>query len=108
MRHEDFGKKNVRVVVISNDKLEASKKTQSENPHLIVVADEDQKLAKAIQVIHAGAKHGEDTNSPTTFIVDGTGTVRWWDRQGMFIARFSPDEVLAAIDKAGLQGPGAK
>jgi peroxiredoxin len=68
----------------------------------VVVADADQSLAKAVEVVHAGAgHHGEDTNAPTTFLVDGTGTVRWFARPERFITRLSPDDVLAAVDEAG-------
>ena len=57
-------------------------------------------MAKAIQVIHAGAGPGRtDTNAPTTFLVDGAGNVRWFFRPNDVLVRLSPDELLAAIDE---------
>jgi alkyl hydroperoxide reductase subunit AhpC len=98
-RHEDFAKRNVRVAVVSNDDQASASITQASHPHLLVVADTDQKLATALQVIHPGmGPGGTDTNAPTTFLVDGTGTVRWWFRPDRVIVRLSPDELLAAID----------
>ncbi len=99
-RHEDFAKRNVRVFVIANDDQETSAATQADFPHLFVVSDPKQEVAKAVQVLHPKASDlGEDTNAPTTFLVDASGKVRWLDRPGQVIARFSPDVVLAAIDE---------
>ena len=99
--HEEFAKRHVQVVVISNDKQSAAQATQADFPHLIVVSDADQSMAKSVQVIHAGAgPTGDDTNTPTTFLVDGTGQVRRLLRPQRFLARYSPEEVLAAIDEA--------
>ena len=98
--HEEFAKRNVRVVVISNDKPTTAQATQTDFPHLIVVSDSDQNMAKALQVIHSGAgATGDDTNAPTTFLVDADGTVRRMMRPQRVIARYSPQEVLTAIDE---------
>ncbi len=98
--HEEFAKRQVQVVVISNDKQSTAKTTQADFPHLIVVSDADQSMAKAVQVIQSGAgPTGDDTNAPTTFLVDGAGHVRRMLRPERFLARYSPEEVLAAIDE---------
>src|SRR5262245_60684582 len=98
--HAEFAARGVRVVVISNDDQEAARSTQADFPHLTVVADADESMARAIEVIHRGAgQHGEDTNAPTTLLVDGSGTVRWLRRPGNIMSRLSPQEVLAAIDE---------
>jgi peroxiredoxin len=98
--HAEFARRGVRVVVISNDNQSASQATQAAFPHLVVVSDADQHMAKAMQVIHPGAAlDGGDTNAPTTFLVDGDGYVRWLARPERFITRLSPGELLAAIDK---------
>ena len=100
--HEEFAKRNVKLFVISNDDQVTSRKTQADFPHLVVVSDADQNLAKVMQVIHPGAGPiGDDTNAPTTFLVDGTGHVRWNFRPSRFLVRLSPQELLAAIDQAG-------
>ena len=66
-----------------------------------MVADPQQNVARAMQVIHAGAAPGgADTNAPTTFLVDDDATVRAVLQKNRFIARLSPDELLAAIDAA--------
>jgi peroxiredoxin len=97
--HQEFASRNVRVVVVSNDDPSDAKKTQAEFPHLVVVSDAEQKLAKAMQVIHAGAgRHHDDTNAPTTFLLDGGGHVRGVFRSDYFLVRQSAAELLTAID----------
>lgn len=99
-QHAEFGRRGVQLFVISNDDLETAQATQKDFPHLIVVSDENQNLAKAIQVIHPGAgPTGDDTNAPTTFLVDGTGQVRWSFRPDRFLVRLSPGQLLDAMDK---------
>jgi alkyl hydroperoxide reductase subunit AhpC len=98
-QNAEFKKRNVRVVAVSNDDQITARETQKDFPGLVVVADTDQNLAKALEVIHPGAAvDGSDTNAPTTFLVDGAGTVRWLFRPGSFLERLSPRELLAAID----------
>src|ERR1700733_8636103 len=99
-QHADFDARRVRVVVISNDDHATAKLTQEDFPHLTVVADTSQSLANAVEVVHAlvGPKFS-DTNSPTTFLIDGAGYVRWVFRPDSFVVRLTPDELLEAIDK---------
>jgi peroxiredoxin len=100
-RHErQFADKHIRVVVVSNDDLETARMTQAEFPHLIVVADADQTIAKAMEVIHKGAgRDGSDTNAPTTFLIDGEGQVQWCFRPDRFIERLAADELLKSIER---------
>ena len=98
--HEEFAKRNARVVVVSLEDQEKAKATQAEFPHLVVVADAGRGLADALQVIQEkSAPDGGDTAAPTTIILDSNGTVRWTHRPERFLTRLSPDEVLAALDE---------
>ena len=100
-RHEEFAKRNVRVLAISNDNQETAKLSQAKMPHVTFVADAQQTMAKAIQVIDAGkGPKWTDTNAPTTFLIDGAGKVRWMFRADNFVERADPDVIFAAIDKA--------
>jgi peroxiredoxin len=98
--YRQFAERHVRVMTVSNDGLDEARKTQAQFPHLVVVSDAQQNMAKALQVIHAGAgRDGQDTNAPTTFLIDGRGQVRWFFRPERFIVRLSADELLKAIDR---------
>ena len=97
-RHADFDK--VRVVAISQDDLENSKKTQGAFPHLQIVSDAKHNMGDVLKLTDE-AHHGPggvDTNAPTTMLVDGTGAVRWIYRADRFMVRLSPEELLKAVD----------
>jgi alkyl hydroperoxide reductase subunit AhpC len=98
-RHEDFARRNTRVLVASMEGLDDAKKTQADFPHLVVLADHERGLSEAAALIHPHATpDGNDADVPTTILVDKLGTVRWLYRSPVVIARLSPDEVLQAID----------
>jgi peroxiredoxin len=98
--HEEFGKKNVRIVVASNDDQASATMTKTKFPDLIVISDAQQNLAKAMQVIQPGeGPGGSDTNAPTTFLVDGAGYVRWLFRPDSFFVRLSPNKLLTAVNE---------
>ena len=95
-----FQRRNVRVIAVSDDDQPTAQVTQADFPHLVVLADTDQAMAQALDVIHPGAGHdGGDTNAPTLFLVDGQGRVEWVIRPDRFVRRLSPQEVLQAIDE---------
>lgn len=94
-----FDKRKVRLVVISDDEPADAQWTQEKFPHLTVVSDPQQNIARALEVIHEGAKPGGgDTSAPTTFLVD-SGYVRWYFRPTSFMVRLSSKELLSAIDE---------
>src|SRR5215472_14543778 len=98
--HDEFAKRHTRVVAVSVDGLDDSKRTKQDVPHLVVVADTDHKLVDAVEVLHAGAgEHGEDVAAPTTILVDKQGVVRALFRPTNVASRLSAREVLAMVDK---------
>jgi peroxiredoxin len=104
-QHQEFEKRNARVVVISLEDQEAAQITQEQFPHLTVVTDADRGLSEALEVIHAQSHpEGGDTSAPTTFLVDGRGSVRWMHRPDRFTSRLTPEQVLAALDEHVLGG----
>ena len=97
--HDGFAKRHTRVVAVSVDGLDESKKTQQDFPQLSVVADHDHKLVDAVAVLHPGAgEHGEDVAAPTTILVDKHGVVRALFRPTNVGSRLSASEVLAMVD----------
>jgi alkyl hydroperoxide reductase subunit AhpC len=104
-RHEDFARRNWRVVVVSVERPNEAKQTQADFPHLLVVADHERGLSDAVGLIHShSGPGGSDTSAPTTILIDRQGVVRWLYRPPSAISRLSPDEVLQAIDAQGEGG----
>jgi len=99
-RHEDFERRNVRVIVVSMEVLYDARKTQSDVPHLLVLSDAGRGLSESAGLVHPhAAPDGSDADAPTTILVDRHGTVRWLFRPSAVITRLSPDEVLQAVDQ---------
>jgi peroxiredoxin len=101
-RHEDFEKRNARVVAVSLENVEESARTQERFPHLVIVSDADKSLTGAVGLI--APQHsptGGETAAPTTVLIDGGGVVRWVSRKANYLERTTPDEVLAALDQHG-------
>lgn len=97
--HQEFEKRNARVITVSLDDQSASAATQTDFPHLLVLSDKDRGLVNAVQTLHEKPSPDRDTAAPTTIIVDGDGTVRWIFRPDRFLRRLSPSEILAELDK---------
>ena len=100
-RHEDFARRNTRVIVVSLEGFDDAKKTQAQLPHLLVLADKEQGLSDPAGFIDADNKgpNNSDIDAPTTILVDAHGKVDWLFRSSQVIVRLSPDEVLQAIDQ---------
>src|SRR5688500_13557151 len=92
-RHEAFANRNARVIVVSLEGEKDAQETQKDFPHLVVLADKEEGLSKALEVVHRqSAPGGGNTSAPTTLLVDGSGIVRWTFRPYTFFRRLSPSE----------------
>jgi alkyl hydroperoxide reductase subunit AhpC len=99
-RQADFARRNTRVIAVSVEGQDEARQTQTDFPHLLVLADQERGLSDAVGLIHPHAKpDGGDADAPTTILVDRHGTVKWLYRSPQVIARLSPDDVLQAIDE---------
>lgn len=99
-RHEEFAKRQTRVFAVSVEDLGDARKTQSEKPHLMILADHELGLTNALSLLHkGGAPDGGDIDTPTTFLIDRHGIVRWIFRPNAVYTRLAPDDLLRAIDE---------
>lgn len=97
--HEEFAGRGVRILVASQESQEDAAKTQTQFPHLLVVADADHKLISAAGVLHEHANpDGGDAAAPTTILIDRSGIVRWLFRPDLVLTRLTPAELLKAVD----------
>lgn len=96
-QHAEFEKRKTQIYVVSNDNLELSQKTQALFKYLIVVADPNDSMIDAMQVMHHNAAPGKDAAAPTTFLFTN-GVVQWMFRPDRITDRQSPEQLLRAID----------
>ncbi len=110
-RHDEFAKRNTRIVAVSLDSVADSQEMQKKKfPHLVIVSDAEESLARAAAVIAPQhTPQGGDTLAPTTVFIDPSGQVRGdVFRPERYINRQSPDEVLKMIDAQLHSVPSAK
>ena len=62
--HEDFARRNVRVMVVSLEGADDAAKTQKQFPHLKAVADAERHLIRVASVVHAHANPKAATRRP--------------------------------------------
>jgi peroxiredoxin len=101
-RHEDFAKRNTRIVAVSLDSIEETAKKRDRFRDLVIISDADKSLANAAELIAPPLQRsptGGETEAPTTVLIDGGGVVRWVSRKANYLERPTPDEVLAAVDQ---------
>jgi peroxiredoxin len=98
-QHAEFVSKGIRIVAVSLDDIAETKQTQESFPHLTILSDHDQSLARAADVIGPHySPTGEIAVSPTTVVLDKAGDVRWVYRPGSYTSRLSPQDLLTEID----------
>jgi peroxiredoxin len=99
--HDEFDKRQTRVIVASTENTTDAQRTQSDFPHLLILADNEHGLIDALGVMdpRRSPATGGSMAAPTTFVVDKNGVVRWVFRPSRVIERLSPVELAAAIDQ---------
>jgi peroxiredoxin len=104
-RLSEFDARGVRVVAISNDSVDVNKDhRQKQGFTFPLLSDEKVEVARRYDLLHAGGgSGGGDIARPAEFLIDSTGTVRWVNLTGSVTVRARPDQVLAALDAAGIR-----
>jgi peroxiredoxin len=98
--HQEFEKRNARIIAVSVEEPKDASQTQDQFKHLTVLDDKDEGLAAKAEMLDDHASpYGEDMNAPTTILIDRNGIVRWLFRPTRYLTRLTPQEVLEAMDK---------
>ena len=95
----------MRVVAISNDSVDVNKDhRQKLGLTFPLLSDEKVEVARRYDLRHAGGDPGGgDIARPAEFLIDSTGIVRWVNLTGSVTVRARPEQVLAALDAAGIR-----
>jgi len=100
-RLNDFRARGVEIAAISVDTSEESRKLcSSEGYTFPFLSDPKAEVIRRYGVLHPrGGPNGQDIARPGEFLVDATGTVRWFDLTDDVKVRARPENVLRAIDE---------
>ena len=100
-KKKEFAKRAVDILAISVDGLEDSAAVQELFPSIKIISDESMSMANAFGLVHKGAgPNGEDIAVPTTFVLDGTGAIKFVYRSPAVPERQSAEELLESIDNS--------
>ncbi len=96
----DFEKRNIRVVAISVDPPEVSKRQSQKMGYTFpILGDPKAEVVRKYGLLHpGGGPHKEDISRPAEFLIDSTGTVRWRNLTESIGVRARPGQVLEAFD----------
>jgi len=102
-RLPDFDQRGIRVVAISVDPIETSRrhcrKMGFTYPFL---SDPKAEVVRRYDLLHqGGGPKGADIARPAEFLVDPTGTIRWVNLTDNAAVRARPEQVLKAFDEFG-------
>jgi peroxiredoxin len=106
-RLSDFNARGVRVVAISVDAPEVSRRhCQNLGLTYTFLSDPKAEVIHRYNLLHpGGGPRGTDIARPGEFLIDTTGTVRWVNLTESAAVRARPEQVLKAFD--GLEGKAA-
>ena len=100
----EFGKRGIRVVGISVDPVEVSRKLgEKAGLTFPLLSDSLEKVIRPYDLLHIrGGPKGVDIARPAEFLIDPTGTVRWVNLTDDVTVRARGDQVLREADRLGL------
>ncbi len=103
----EFSKRGVRVVAISVDPPEVTRKhCQKQGYTYTFLSDSDAQVIRRYDLLHPGAgENGHNIARPAEFLIDSTGSIRWMNLTEDVRVRARPEQVLKAIDDLGLASP---
>lgn len=102
---EEFKKRNVRVLAISVDTPEQSKKLSQQRGYTFsILSDAQRQVIKRYDLLHAGGGPTGDIARPAEFLLDAEGIVRWMNLTEDYRIRPKPEDILATIDRFKLAG----
>lgn len=91
-----FNQAGIRPVAISVDKPEVSRDLMQKAGYTFTfLADPNAEVIRRYDLVHAGAgEGGHDIARPAEFLVDATGTVRWFNLTENYWVRAHPGDIL--------------
>jgi len=106
----EFNARAIRVVAISVDPPDINRNhRQKLGLTYTLLSDPQAETIRSYDLLHKGAgPDGTDIARPAEFLVDSTGTVRWFNLTESIMVRARPGQVLKALDDLKLAAPAAR
>jgi len=103
-RLAEFDKRGIRVVTISADPPDVSKRHRQKLGFTFpILSDAKTEVIRRYNLLHpGGGPKKSDISRPAEFLVDSTGTVRWLNLTDNIGARARPEQALAAFDSLNI------
>lgn len=96
----EFEQRGIRVVAISVDSPEASRKLCNQQGYTYTfLSDPKAEVIRRYDLLHAGGgPENSDIARPAEFLIDSSGVVRWVNLTDDFRVRARPEQMLQIID----------
>ena len=106
-RLSDFNKRGIRVVAISVDPPEVTRRhCQKLGFTYTFLSDPKAEVIRRYELLHpGGGPHGTDIARPAEFLIEATGTIRWMNLTESVTVRARPEQVLKAFDQLKSASP---
>ena len=96
----EFEQRGIRVVAISVDSPETSRKLSAQQGYTYtILSDPKAEVIRRYDLLHSGAgPEKSDISRPAEFLIDSTGIIRWVNLTDDYRVRARPEQMLRVID----------
>ncbi len=96
----EFEQRGIRVVAISVDSPETSRKLSTQQGYTYtILSDPKAEVIRRYDLLHrGGGPENSDIARPAEFLIDSSGMIRWVNLTGDFRVRARPEQMLQVID----------
>ena len=102
---EELTARNVRVVAISVDPPEVSKKHAAKQGYTFpILSDEKLEVLRKYDLVHeAGRRGGADISKPAEFFLDADGKIIWRNLTDNYKVRLTAEQLRKGLDALGVK-----
>lgn len=106
---EELQSRNVRVVAISVDPPDVSRKHAARQGYTFpILSDEKLETLRKYDLLHEGGFRGADISKPAEFLLDADGVVVWRNLTEDYKVRLTAGDLRKKLDALGIAGRDGK
>lgn len=100
---DELKARNVRVVAISVDSPDVSKKHAAKQGYTFpILSDEKLEVLRKYDLLHEGGFRGADISKPAEFFLDADGKVIWRNLTDDYKVRLTAEQLRKGLDALGV------